>query len=699
MNINQLLRQELYLQRVATSLINKGLFKSLDDAVAAVRLIMLDAETIQSPTKLNAVNRAIKQAIDEAMTPAWQQYTDELLELAVFDAEFYAELSGLPVVPGAQQIDDFVQSALMSLSAGQVPKVGTWSDFVRENISGMTEQINNLVKAGYINGATVNQIARTVRQFGDGLSRQQAEALARTGMQHYSQSARRAMVNDNLDIVNKEYPLVTFDNRTSKRCISINVQYPDGWPVNESPVGYPPYHFNAVGKGELITTATGQKKIENVVAGEYVLTHKGRFKKVLATMSKRNETDFIRVIRLKSGRVFRVTDEHPILLDDIGWVRADQIKVGDYLFEHRKQNAETLSGLPVVIRNPYNYPSAFDGSEVFSQVTISSIVMTHAVNFYPDIVTINGEVKYAIGETVLVSESLKSYCIENGNEVGLSLPHRLSLPCNLPLHEGVVPFSSAQRVCFGHSFGVGCVNCAGLLCHSESPVILSDSNTSFDFINSCNTAAFGSRHWSNSVNSTPSTHATIGKIKLSLYHSEGFSPCEMVSVDEAGEVGFISKFKHSLIPSVVESISIVGYKEDVYNLEVEDDHSYLIAGVVAHNCRTQIVYGLKGMGDPRKGIDRAATGSGPEYERGDTYKGKKDIGAFEIEQVPADMSFGAWLKMQDREFVIDSLGATRAKLFLDGKLPLDRMSDAYGRELTLAELRAKYADAFKRAGL
>lgn len=360
MNINQLLQHELYLQRVATSLINKGLFKSLDDAVAAVRLILLDAETIQSPTKLNAVNRAIKKAIEEAMAPAWQQYTDELLELAVFDAEFYAELSGLPVVPGVQQIDDFVQSALMSLSAGQVPKVGTWSDFVRENISGMTEQINNLVKAGYINGATVNQIARTVRQFGDGLSKQQAESLARTGTQHYSQSARRAMVNDNLDIVSREYPLVTFDNRTSKKCISINVQYPDGWSVNESPVGYPPYHFS---------------------------------------------------------------------------------------------------------------------------------------------------------------------------------------------------------------------------------------------------------------------------------------------------------------------------------------------------CRTQIVYGLKGMGDPRKGIDRAATGSGPEYERGEKYKGKKDIGAFEIEQVPADMSFGAWLKMQDREFVIDSLGATRAKLFLDGKLPLDRLSDAYGRELTLPELRAKYTDAFKRAGL
>jgi len=220
MNINQLLQHELYLQRVATSLINKGLFKSLDDAVAAVRLILLDAETIQSPTKLNAVNRAIKQAIEEAMTPAWQQYTDELLELAVFDAEFYAELSGLPVAPGAQQIDDFVQSALMSLSAGQVPKVGTWSDFVRENISGMTEQVNNLVKAGYINGATVNQIARTVRQFGDGLSKQQAEALARTGMQHYSQSAREAMAQDNLDIIDRRFYLTVFDNRRTLLCAS-----------------------------------------------------------------------------------------------------------------------------------------------------------------------------------------------------------------------------------------------------------------------------------------------------------------------------------------------------------------------------------------------------------------------------------------------------------------------------------------------
>lgn len=358
MNINQLLRQELYLQRVATSLINKGLFKSLDDAVAAVRLILLDAETIQSPTKLNAVNRAIKQAIEEAMTPAWQQYTDELLELAVFDAEFYAELSGLPVVPGAQQIDDFVQSALMSLSAGQVPKVGTWADFVRENVSGMTEQINNLVKAGYINGATVNQIARTVRQFGDGLSKQQADALARTGLAHYNQAARSALAKDNEDILQSRVFFAVFDNRTSLGCRSLHLRE---WPI-----------------------------------------------------------------------------------DDDSYVR-------------------------------------------------------------------------------------------------------------LPRH---------------------------------------------------------------------------------------------------------------------------------------------------FNCRSQYLLKLKGQTtDELLSVKRAATGSGPEYERGDTYKGKKDIGAFEIEQVPADMSFGAWLKMQDREFVIDSLGATRAKLFLDGKLPLDRMSDAYGRELTLAELRAKYAGAFKLAGL
>lgn len=69
-------------------------------------------------------------------------------------------------------------------------------------------------------------------------------------------------------------------------------------------------------------------------------------------------------------------------------------------------------------------------------------------------------------------------------------------------------------------------------------------------------------------------------------------------------------------------------------------------------------------------------------------------------QVPADQTYGEWLAKQPRAFVVDVLGETKAKLFLDGKLPMDRFVDLRtGDEFTLEELRKRDAAAFARAGL
>lgn len=67
--------------------------------------------------------------------------------------------------------------------------------------------------------------------------------------------------------------------------------------------------------------------------------------------------------------------------------------------------------------------------------------------------------------------------------------------------------------------------------------------------------------------------------------------------------------------------------------------------------------------------------------------------------IPASTSYQVWLRQQSAEFQNDTLGVTKAKLFRDGGLQLDKFVHRNGDELTLAELARKDAEAFRAAGL
>jgi len=281
--IDKLLQQELQLQRIATGLINKGLFPSLDAAYKAVRAILLDAETITSPTKLKATERAIAAAINEALAKGWSDYTSELGKIAIYDVSFYAQLIGTAAateltVPAAKTIQSFIDSSLMSLSRGNTPTVGVWADFVRNNIDSFSGQVNNLVKAGYVNNATVNDIKKSIAQFlgfpdrekpdgmseddwqkikdrTDGLGKRQIDALARTGTQHYMQSAREAMGQANADIIAARVFFATMDNRVSVGCASLHLKE---WAFTDDGYVRLPRHFNC--RSTYLLRLKGQSK-------------------------------------------------------------------------------------------------------------------------------------------------------------------------------------------------------------------------------------------------------------------------------------------------------------------------------------------------------------------------------------------------------------------------------------------------------
>jgi SPP1 gp7 family putative phage head morphogenesis protein len=68
-------------------------------------------------------------------------------------------------------------------------------------------------------------------------------------------------------------------------------------------------------------------------------------------------------------------------------------------------------------------------------------------------------------------------------------------------------------------------------------------------------------------------------------------------------------------------------------------------------------------------------------------------------QAPATTTYQAWLKGQSRQFQIDVLGKTKARLFREGGLTLDKFTNRAGDELTISQLASRHADAFRAAGL
>lgn len=84
--------------------------------------------------------------------------------------------------------------------------------------------------------------------------------------------------------------------------------------------------------GQLIYTINGVKPIEEIEVGELVLTHRGRFRRVTATMTRPYEGT-IHGIKARNCETVWLTSEHPVLVkrngsESLDWVRADELVGG-----------------------------------------------------------------------------------------------------------------------------------------------------------------------------------------------------------------------------------------------------------------------------------------------------------------------------------------------------------------------------------
>lgn len=312
--IERINKHSVYLQRVATKLLKDDVYPTLQEAYKAVRLVLLEYGDIDTMTDVNRVNAAIRKAINETAT--FFEATEQLESIAVNEANYTAALltstsTAVVTAPSEPKTVRYVSQAIMSLKTGDKVSANIWPKFVQAYKAKMSERYNSIITNAYSESlstgkmATLNQLTKQMRDLNQGIQRNEAEALFRTGVSHYASQANRLMALDNSDIIDREIPIVTFDNRTSDICISINAKYPKGWKAGESPIGYPPYHYQCrtvigyllEGQTELDGTratkgASGGKQIEaNTPFAKWLRTQPKSF--VVETLGKKRADLFL----------------------------------------------------------------------------------------------------------------------------------------------------------------------------------------------------------------------------------------------------------------------------------------------------------------------------------------------------------------------------------------------------------------------
>jgi len=258
----------VYLHRLAGTLSDDYLQPAFLDAYKRTMAILAEFEGLRTTiNRMMLAQKATTDAVQLSLEPAWLGLTEQLDEMAYNQALWsVATLTKYTEeaikTPAKEFVKRWVDKSVMSLEgAGS----GVWSTYVQKNIDGFANQYNKIISDTFqarLNPAqvqpTLRDQAKKLKELNTGINTRSAEMLVRTGVSHYSTQAKRAMIQDNLDIIAREYPLVVFDNRTSDICISINEKYPNGWPVNESPIGYPSYHFGC--RTVILTKTKGQEE-------------------------------------------------------------------------------------------------------------------------------------------------------------------------------------------------------------------------------------------------------------------------------------------------------------------------------------------------------------------------------------------------------------------------------------------------------
>ena len=350
--------------------------------------------------------------------------------------------------------------------------------------------------------------------------------------------------------------------------------------------------------GTSISTNRGPVPIEEIVAGDFVLTHTGRYRRVLATTCREAHVSRIRIHRLPP---IVSTGEHPFLTSQ-GWVRAQDL-VGKYV--KLGQPEEPLT------RTTIEFDGEIEGDLVFGRKTGRSeasrqrhqILGTRSLQIKPV------RARVELDETI--GWFLGMYLAE-----GEINPELRAVRFTLGLHEE----AEAERLVsiLRDRFGVDSVITHVIEAPTSWLTVRAHSKILCEWIAREFHRGFAGKRLPFWIHSTPSafrvgllqgvaagdgTPVNVHQTRITLSNEPlvrqlfevavelGHSPClrpeympenataRPWSLTIGGKPMYVRDGAY-----LVESVEPLEGTAPVHNLEVEEDNTYVANGVVVHNC-------------------------------------------------------------------------------------------------------------------
>ena len=214
-------------------------------------------------------------------------------------------------------------------------------------------------------GASIPSITDDLLKYFDG-DRIHANQFARTATSDILNRAKLHRYEDS-GVVDGIKFMAHIDACTSETCRVMNGTI---WALKDPAIQTPPLHFNCVVGDTLIATLQGDRRIKDLVVGDFVLTHLDRFMRVTSTMFQLPDN----TLEIQTqNNTLRITADHPVLTqcgDAYRWILAGDLTSSDHVMKRGRHTEKVVSVRRIPVEPVYNISVAEDESYIANDIVV-----------------------------------------------------------------------------------------------------------------------------------------------------------------------------------------------------------------------------------------------------------------------------------------------------------------------------------------